>query len=146
MSAGKDFPSSSRKSRESEISRRRVASQIGRQDTDLDDLSSDDFESTIDSSNSNKDVGDNERLPDFNDWAIVHKPDSKFHGHPCQMKSLIDSESRRAIVYVFSDGKYEFHPFVRVKYKQCRIMTEEEISLLRSNLGKLVSLEPTAMI
>jgi hypothetical protein len=78
------------------------------------------------------------RVPDCNDWAIVHKPGSKFHGHPCHMKNLIDSESRRANVYVYFDGEYHLHLNAYVKYKQCRLMAEEEIELLRSNLGTVL--------
>jgi hypothetical protein len=79
-----------------------------------------------------------ECIPHFNDWAIVNNPKSKFHGHPCQMKNMIDSETRRANIYVYADGEYHVHDGNHVKYKQCRLMTEQEIELLRSKLGEFL--------
>jgi hypothetical protein len=74
-------------------------------------------------------------VPDYNDWAIVHRPKSKFHDYPCQMKGLVDSDTRRANIYVIADGKYELHNSCHVRYKLCRLMTQEEIEVLRSALG-----------
>jgi hypothetical protein len=78
----------------------------------------------------------NEHVPDFNDWAIVHKPGSKFHGHPCHMKGLMDSDRRRANIYIHSNGEYHAHPCNEVHYKQCRLMSKQEIERLRSTLGE----------
>jgi hypothetical protein len=109
-----------------------LTSKSSQQDTD--NRSDYDIESVSDYNEASRDVVD--RVPDYNDWAIVNKPESKFHGHPCQMKNLVGNDSRRANIYVYSNGKYELHSFICVKHKHCRFVTQEEISLLRTKLGE----------
>jgi hypothetical protein len=137
---GEAILSSSRRVRASKQDRKSPAAENSLQD--VDNHSDDDIVSISDDEDFDKNHEAASiayaHVPDYNDWAIVNKPKSKFHGYPCQMKGIMGYDSRRANVYIYSNGEYHMYMNVTVNHMQCRLMTEQEIQLLRSKLGEFL--------